>query len=104
VFFENPPRYTISKVGAKNVKAMTAGALKNRMTAMLAVVNDGTKLPAFAVFNGRRYSDQAIIPSNTIAFELQRPAANGYPVSLIYDTQEKGWFDDDITHAWYSKV
>ncbi|RKP18858.1 hypothetical protein ROZALSC1DRAFT_29486, partial [Rozella allomycis CSF55] len=56
VFFENIPKYTLSKLGEKNPRAFTLGSSKNRLTAMCTIVNNGDKLPLYCVFNGLSFS------------------------------------------------
>ncbi|EPZ31218.1 hypothetical protein O9G_006165 [Rozella allomycis CSF55] len=52
VFFENIPKYTLSKLGEKNPRAFTLGSSKNRLTAMCTIVNNvssfTTRLPNIA--------------------------------------------------------
>lgn len=103
IFFENPPRSTISKVGVKHVSALTAGAMKNRLTAMLAGTNRGEKLPVFSVFMGAPPNGNNP-RKNTVAHEIKHPAANGLPLYMVFDCQAKGWFDDRIMLEWTEKV
>ena len=106
VFFENAPKYTIEFKGVKNVKCLTAGSEKNRMTAMLATTNWGEKLTPFFVFMGAPLQETASRPrKNTIAYEIQHPEEFDLPAEgIVYDVQQKGWFDDVVTMNWLNKV
>lgn len=85
---------------------MTAGAVKNRLTAMLAGTSNGEKLPVYIVFNGAFNNAATTNPKkNTVQFEISNAKQFGYPTkNVVYTTQESGWFDDRVTLDWADKV
>ncbi|EPZ32818.1 hypothetical protein O9G_005419 [Rozella allomycis CSF55] len=103
IFYENVPKYTMEKCGEKNPRALTLGSMKNRMTAMCTICNNGDKLPLYCVFNARRYLENDRVGSNTVAYEIRNAKDFGYPQDVFFDTQAKGWFDGDIVESWYKK-
>ena len=52
IFFDMPETITIEVKGTKNVKIATFGNDKNRVSVILSIAGDGTKLPPLMIFKG----------------------------------------------------
>lgn len=87
IFFDMPSNYTVESTGAKQVRIITSGNEKNRVTAMLCCTADGHKLSPYLIFKRKT------VPVN-IAF----------PDNVIVRAQQKGWMDNDLMIDWIDSV
>lgn len=87
VYFDMPANTTVESTGAKQVRVLTSGNEKARVTAMLACTADGTKLPPFLVFKRKT------LPKNVT-----------FPRGVIVRANEKGWMDTDLVIDWIDSV
>ena len=78
---------TVDFVGNKSVPIKTTGHEKSRVTVVLAAKANGSKLPSFIVFKGKRVDKG-----------LQKV------IGLVYAYSGNGWMNEDLTHTWLNKV
>lgn len=90
IYFEMPPRKVINKRGAKTVVVKTSGDSRKRITVVLAVTADGTKLPPMIIFKGltKRSIKDVVLSSKQahIAF------------------QDNAWNTAELTRVWFDKI
>ena len=65
VTFDLPGNFTIEKKGTSDVRVMTTGHEKTKLTVVLAVLANGGKLPAYIIFR-RKTLPKAKVPPNVI--------------------------------------
>ena len=86
---------TIAKIGSKTVNIKTHGQEKVRVTAVLWIIADGTKLPPVLVFKGK--------PDGRIAKELgKHPLVESKQVFSYW--HRKAWNNEDIMMKWINAV
>lgn len=76
MYFDMAFNTTIEKKGTKSVSIHTTGAEKRHLTVVLAVSADGSMLPPFMIFKGKRKLKNLSVP-------------RGWVVTV----QQKGWMD-----------
>lgn len=86
VFFDMPSNTTVNIKGAKTISLRTTGAEKQRVTVMLCVLADGTKLPPFVILKRK------LLPKENL------------PAGLFVRTQEKGWMTANLMIDWIRSV
>ena len=86
---------TIELRGARSVQVNSGLSPKDRVTAALAIVSDGTKLPPFVIFRGTEHG--------RIFREFTR-TVDPYPPDLICATQSKAWMTENMMHNWINQV
>ena len=74
---------TVDFVGNKSVPIKTTGHEKSRVTVVLAAKANGSKLPPFIIFKGKRV-DKVIV--------------------VVRAYSGNGWMNEDLTHTWLNKV
>lgn len=90
IYFEMPPRKVINKRGAKTVVVKTSGDSRKRITVVLAVMADGTKLPPMIIFKGKTpLSVKGVVLSNKVAY-------------IAF--QENAWNTAQLTRTWFDKI
>jgi hypothetical protein len=87
VYFDMPRNETIDTVGSKEVKLITTGYEKQRITVMLAITADGNKLPPFLILKRKN------VPKNET-----------FPSGVIVRAQEKGWMTQELMLEWIKLV
>lgn len=87
MFFDMPSNYTVESKGAKQVRILSTGNEKNRITAMLCCMADGHKLDPFLIFKRK------MLPSNVT-----------FPKNVIVRVHPKGWMDTDLMINWIDSV
>lgn len=83
VFFDMPRNYTVNMKGAKEVKIMSAGYEKQRVTVMLCITADGNKLPPYLILNRKT------IPKNEV-----------FPKDVVVRAQKNGWMTNELMEDW----
>ena len=78
---------TVNFVGNKSVPIKTTGHEKSRVTVVLAAKANGSKLPPFIVFKGKRVDKG-----------LQKV------IGVVCAYSGNGWINEDLTHTWLNKV
>lgn len=87
VWLDMPGETTVDFVGNKSIPLKSTGHEKMRVTVVLSAKANGTKLPPFIVFKGKRYNKELDkIPGIVCAFS------------------ENGWMNENLTHTWLNKV
>lgn len=94
--FDQPSKTTLSRRGERTIRIASTGS-SSRCTVLLGVALDGSKLPPFIVFKGKR--------SGRIIREVtQRASENGYPADCVYSVQDKAWIDEELMLEWIRRV
>ncbi|KAM7299429.1 pogo transposable element with KRAB domain [Ixodes scapularis] len=87
MFFDMPSNYTVETKGAKQVRILTSGNEKNRVTAMLCCTADGHKLNPYLIFKRKT------LPANV-----------AFPANVIVRVHPKGWMETDLMVDWIDSV
>ncbi|KAM7295747.1 pogo transposable element with KRAB domain [Ixodes scapularis] len=87
MFFDMPSNYTVETKGATQVKILTSGNEKIRVTAMLCCTADGHKLNPYLIFKRKT------LPANV-----------AFPSNVIVRVHPKGWMDTDLMVDWIDFV
>jgi hypothetical protein len=82
VYFDMPPNYTVDDTGAKSVAVKTSGHEKVRVTVMLAVLADGSKLPPYVILNRKNMPKEQL------------------PRGITVRCRPKGWMTSDLMKDW----
>ncbi len=69
----------------------------DRVTVLLTVAANGTKLPPMVVFKGK-------VDGRIASNELARAVVNGYPSGMIYAVNPTAYTDTAIAMAWLNAV
>ncbi len=86
VYFDMTRSTTIAEKGARDVKILSTGHEKLRVTVMLSVTADGHKLPPFLILKRKT-----------------RPKEK-FPNDVIVRAQEKGWMTEELMLEWVQLV
>lgn len=86
VYFDMPLNRTVTETGAKEVKMVSTGYEKHRVTVMLCVTADGNKLPPYIILNRKT------IPKDK------------FPEDVIVRAQPKGWMTSELMEDWVKVV
>lgn len=86
VYFDMPSNTTVSDKGAKSVVCRTTGNEKLRVTVMLSVLADGTKLRPFVILRRKNLPKEKL------------------PSGVVVVCQEKGWMTDQLMLEWLEKI
>ena len=86
IFFDMVGALTIDCRGAQSVPIRTTGNDKNRLTCVLGIFADGTKLPPMVIFKGKR-----------------KPKGQ-YPPGLVIKMQKNGWMDENLMKDWLETI
>ena len=89
VYYEMKSSTTVDVVGKNTISCRDSGSNSKRVTVVLSVAADGTKLPPFVVFKGR--------PGGSIENEISKN-------NWLACVQEKGWFDCRVGKIWIDKI
>lgn len=87
VYFDMPRNNTVNEVGAREVKVLTSGYEKMRITVMLCITADGEKLPPYLILNRKT------IPKN-----------EKFPLDIVVRCNPKGWMTSDLMVDWINSV
>lgn len=87
VTFDLPGNFTIEKKGTSDVRVMTTGNEKAKLTVVLAVLANGDKLPAYVIFR-RKTLPKAKVPPNVIMSANEKSCMNSTETQLW---AEKVW-------------
>ena len=87
MYFDMASNTTIEKKGTKSVSIRTTGAEKRHLTVVLAASADGSMLPPFVIFKGKRKLKNLSVP-------------RGWVVTV----QQKGWMDVDLMKHWVQEI
>ncbi len=90
IYYEVPARKVVQKRGSKTVVVKTSGASRSRVTGILAVMADGTKLPPMIIFKGKT---TACVKGVVVSPKVAHIAF-----------QENAWNDHSLTRLWFDKV
>ena len=95
IFYDSPFSNTLDKKGVKEVEIVTSGAEKDRVSLLLSVAADGTKLPPMIIFKG--------VPGAKIEKEL-----NSLPLvknkKIYVCCQQNSWCTYTIFNKWLKEV
>ena len=86
IFFDMVGALTIDCRWAQSVPIRTTGNDKNRLTCVLGILSDGTKLPPMVIFKGKR-----------------KPKGQ-YPPGLVIKMQKNGWMDKNLMKDWLETI
>ena len=95
IFLEMPDTTTIDIKGHKEIIIDTNGNEKKRITVLLTVAGDGTKLEPILVFQGKK--------GKNVEKELQGNRNIALSKCYAY-TQEYSWVDSHIFNNWYKNI
>ena len=87
MYFDMASNTTFEKKGTKSVSIRTTGAEKRHLTVVLAASADGSMLPLFVIFKGKRKLKNLSVP-------------RGWVVTV----QQKGWMDADLMKHWVQEI
>lgn len=87
LYFDMPATTTVEKKGAKQVRVLSSGHEKTRVTAMLCCTADGHKLPPYLIFRRKTLPKGIVFPSG-----------------VIVRANEKGWMTTDLVADWIDHV
>lgn len=87
IYFDMPRACVVNEKGAKEVKVLTTGYEKQRVTVMLAILADGKKLPPYIILKRKT------IPKKEV-----------FPKDVIVRAQVKGWMTTELMEDWLDKV
>ncbi|KAM7295706.1 pogo transposable element with KRAB domain [Ixodes scapularis] len=83
IFLDTPSNYVVDVRGSKEVRLRSTGNEKTRVTAMLACMADGHKLPPFLIFKRKT------LPKNET-----------FPAWMNIRCNEKGWINSAMMREW----
>ncbi|CAG8620819.1 7958_t:CDS:1, partial [Paraglomus occultum] len=86
IFFDMIGTLTVDCRGAQSIPIRTTGNEKNRLTCVLGILADGTKLQPMVIFKGKR------IPKGC------------YPPGLVVRMQKNGWMDEILMRDWLDTI
>ena len=86
IFFDMVSALTLDCRGAQSIPICTTGNEKNRLTCILGILADGTKLPLMVIFKGKR-----------------KPKGQ-YPPGLVLRMQKNGWMDENLMKDWLEMI
>ena len=86
IFFDMVGALTLDCRGAQSIPIRTTGNEKNRLTCVLGILADGTKLPPMVIFKGKR-----------------KPKGQ-YPPGLVLRMQKNGWMDENLMKDWLETI
>ncbi|KAL1421359.1 hypothetical protein MTO96_023153 [Rhipicephalus appendiculatus] len=66
VFFDMPRASTVNEVGAREVRVMTTGYEKQRVTVMLCITADDRKLPPYIILKRKNTPKNEWFPKDVI--------------------------------------
>jgi hypothetical protein len=81
-----PTNCTVDKTGVKSLLIKTSGNEKMRVTVMLMVLADDTKLPPHVILNRRTMPKEQL------------------PIGLIVRCQSNGWMTNELIRDWLQVV
>lgn len=87
LYFDMPATTTVEKKGTKQVRVLSSGHEKTRVTAMLCCTADGHKLPPYLIFKRKTLPKGIVFPSG-----------------VIIRANEKGWMTTDLVADWIDHV
>ena len=90
------PKKTLNQKGKRTVNAKTPKLSLGRITCLLTVCADGTKLPPLLCFRGR--------PCGPIEKKELPNASFNYPKSVKYTVQMNAWTDERVMLYWVDHV
>ena len=82
---------TLAKKGSKTVHGKNAKTSIGRISALLAVCADGTKLPPLLVYKGK--------PGGSVEREFK-----GFPKGMKYIVQDNAWTDERVMLYWVDNI
>ncbi len=87
IYFDMPRAATVNEKGSREVKVLSTGYEKLRVTVMLCVTADGGKLPPYIILK------RTLVPKN-----------EKFPTDVIVRAQSKGWMTTDLMEDWTKVV
>jgi hypothetical protein len=78
---------TVDHIGSRSVPIKSTGNEKARITVCLAAKADGTKLPPFLIFKGKRPDKELLKVSGVVCV-----------------MNDKAWMNEELTQQWLSRV
>lgn len=116
-----PRNYTVDVKGVKEVKLISTGYEKQRITVMLAITGDGRKLPPYIILN-RKTIPKKVVPEDVVVraqkngwmtsglmkdwVEVvwnERPGANFYEESMLVFDAFRGHLTDELKDMLYEE-
>jgi len=95
IFLENPDTKTIDFKGSKQILIDTQGNEKEKVTVLLTIMGDGSKLEPLMVFKGKR--------GKNIEKDLQTNE-NVLKKNMYVYSQGSSWVDAEIFSKWYKYI
>ena len=87
IYFDMPRSTTIDETGKKEVRIISTGYEKFRITVMLCILGDGQKLPPYM-----------ILKRKTI------PKKERFPIDVVVRCNTKGWMTSELMQDWVNAV
>lgn len=97
VDFDMPSTVTLARRGQRTVSVKGTGS-SNRATVLLAVTQDGEKLPPFIIYKAKR---GARVYKEVTSGDL---SAKGFPPGVVMDVQANAWNDECLMLEWIKRV
>ena len=96
VTFDLPGNFTIEKKGTSDVRVMTTGNEKAKLTVVLAVLANGDKLPSYVIFR-RKTLPKAKVPPNVTISANEKSCMNSTETQLwaekVWNKQKGSFFN-----------
>lgn len=109
IFLDIPAGYVIDERGTKEVRVHTTGNKKTRVTAMLACMADGRKLPPFLILkrktlpkircNDKEWMDSTMMKEWLRVVRGKRTGALLNPPAMLVLDTFKGHLTDEVTRS-----
>lgn len=91
--------YTYSPIGAKRIKAVTAGNERTRISVAFSAIADGTKLPMFAIIP-RKTPIESISQLSLVETEYKKSST--FDEITIISYVNEFWFHKNSERIWIS--
>ncbi|CAB1099205.1 unnamed protein product [Ectocarpus sp. CCAP 1310/34] len=107
-WMENPGNNTVNRTGDKEVGVKTGGKEKMRITSVLTVFADGSKLPPLVIFKGQPTPKGKAPAANSIEREFKDykdKKGYAYPRGVVYAVDPKAWHSQRVLNeVWLPQV
>ncbi|CAB1101701.1 unnamed protein product [Ectocarpus sp. CCAP 1310/34] len=107
-WMENPGNNTVNRTGDKEVGVKTVGKEKMRITSVLTVFADGSKLPPLVIFKGQPTPKGKAPAANSIEREFKDykdKEGYAYPRGVVYAVDPKAWHSQRVfNEVWLPQV
>eukprot|EP00904_Undaria_pinnatifida_P011402 jgi/Undpi1/7392/HiC_scaffold_22.g09865.m1 len=107
-WFEAAGKSTVAQIGQKEIGVKTGGKEETRITAVLTVLVDGSKLPPLHIFKGQLSSSKKFLPANSIErgfTNYEDKKGYAYPRGVVYAVDPKAWHSQRVfDNVWMPHV